>query len=96
MTEAFAAFLGEQGKSKWSASTLNERLAEGLKEAGIYPSATPDKTSKVRASDKESSHPDWNTGYRSSTGRVCRMWRGVRFSTRADDAADQLKSLAVF
>ena len=87
MRKEFCAFLTEQGKREWSATTINTRLPESLAAAKIFVTATPSKNAKVRQGDERST-PDginWEShGPAPATGAQVRMWRGVRFRTSAE------------
>lgn len=99
MRAEFERFLTEQGKRPWSAQTFNLRFPDSLSAAGIRPSATPAKNAKVRQADVESKLPDDNRDAWATTrpvdivpGQQVKMWRGVRWKTAADTAAEQLRA----
>ena len=108
MRVAFEAFLAEQGKHQWSAQLMNQRMPPSLAEAGIKVSATPAKAAKVRASDVESRRPlppvptgTWDPDPHAAerkvppipSGKVTRLWRGVRFRTEAELTAGRLRAV---
>lgn len=88
----FTEFLQAEGKRAWSKQTINTRLPESLKAAGIHVDKTPQEKAKVRQDDKQSHRPPADDVWASQQGRPLdveagksiRMWRGVRFRTPAE------------
>lgn len=93
MFAEFSEFLTAEGKRAWSKQTLNTRLPESLRAAGIVVDRTPAKSGKVSARMAQSHAPNqlsdsWaptqSTHVNISPGRTARIWLGVRFRTHAE------------
>lgn len=78
--EALGDYLKEQGKPAWSAGTKVTRLHDAFVNSGIQVLRGPDKASKVKASDQQSTRQVF--GYvPKPAGSVVKGWFGVAWRT---------------
>lgn len=91
LNDALGEFLKDQGKPPWTAQTKVPRLHDAMRNAGITVAKGPEKASKVKATDVQSTRMVF--GYvPKGPGSVVKGWFGVSWRT-ADEAGSYLAAV---